>query len=336
MEYVNLGSSGVKVSKFCFGTMTFGSGFRGVGAVSQQDANAMVKYALDHGVNFFDTADVYSRGESEQVLGKALKAAGVPRDQVIIATKVRGRMGDDVNDVGLSRKHILDSAEKSLKRLQVEYIDLYQVHGWDPSTPLKETMEALNDLVRWGKVRYLGASNLAAWQLAKANAIARKHGWARFVTYQGYYSLVGRDIEHEVVPLCLDQGMGVLTWSPLAGGLLTGKYRKGAPKGTRLSGELKGFIPADERLLGKVLDALDTVSKAHKTTLATAALAWLAQRPGVTSVIIGARTEEQLEQNLAASELEMNAKELAALDAASATPLPYPQWMIERQKAYHK
>jgi aryl-alcohol dehydrogenase-like predicted oxidoreductase len=331
MKYVNLGSSGLKVSQLCFGTMTFGSGFRSVGATSQQDANRLVKRALSAGINFFDTADVYSWGESETALGKALKAAGVDRSKVVIATKVRARMSDDPNDAGLSRGHILDSVERSLQRLQVEYIDLYQVHGWDPNVPLGETMAALNDLVRWGKVRYIGCSNFAAWQLAKANAIAKKHGWARFITYQGYYSLIGRDIEHELVPLCLDQGMGILPWSPLAGGLLTGKYRKGTPKNVRYAGELKGFIPVNPERLGRILSAMDTIAAKRKAPLAAVALAWLRQRPGVTSVIIGARNMGQLEENLKAADLDLTPNETAKLDEASATPLPYPQWMIQSQ-----
>jgi len=313
--------------------MTFGKGFFSVGSTSQVDANAIVKRALAAGINFFDTANVYSTGDSEVVLGKALKASGVERSRVVVATKVRGRMSADVNDVGLSRGHILDSVEQSLQRLQLEYIDLYQVHGWDPTVPLEETMGALNDLVRWGKVRYIGCSNFSAWQVAKANSIARKRGWARFITYQGYYSLVGRDIEHELIPYCLDQRMGVLTWSPLAGGLLTGKYRKGTPKNTRLAGDLKGFIPHDEQQLATVLVALDVIAAKRKAALSTVALAWLRGRPGVTSVIIGARNLQQLEENLKAAALDLTPAETAKLDEASATPLPYPQWMIQRQTA---
>jgi len=333
VDYVNLGSSGAKVSRLCMGTMTFGKGFMSVGSTSQEDADAIVRRALEAGINFFDTADIYSTGDSETVLGKALKAAGVERAKVVIATKVRGRMSDDPNDAGLSRKHILDAAEKSLKRLQLDYIDLYQVHGYDPKAPIEETMEALNDLVRWGKVRYIGCSNFPAWLLAKANALARKRGWARFVTYQGYYSLVGRDIEHEIVPYCKDQGMGVLTWSPLAGGLLTGKYREGTPKGVRYAGELKGFIPHDDERLGRILDAMEPIAKKHGVTLPAVALAWLRGRPGVTSVILGARTMQQLEENLKAGELELSDEERKRLDEASEAPLPYPQWMIARQLA---
>jgi len=210
MKYNFLGNSGVKVSQLCLGTMTFGSGFGRVGSVSQDDANELVKYAIAQGINFFDTADIYSVGDSEKTLGNALRAVGVKRDSVIIATKVRRQMSNDVNDLGLSRHHILNAVENSLKRLQLDYIDLYQVHSWDPAAPLEETMQALNDLVRWGKVRRIGVSNFAAWQVAKASNIAEKHGWAKFITFQGYYSLVGRGIENEIVLFCLDQNMGIL------------------------------------------------------------------------------------------------------------------------------
>jgi aryl-alcohol dehydrogenase-like predicted oxidoreductase len=210
MKYNFLGNSGVKVSQLCLGTMTFGSGFGRVGSVSQDDANELVKYAIAQGINFFDTADIYSVGDSEKTLGNALRAVGAKRDSVIIATKVRRQMSNDVNDLGLSRHHILNAVENSLKRLQLDYIDLYQVHSWDPAAPLEETMQALNDLVRWGKVRHIGVSNFAAWQVAKASNIAEKHGWAKFITFQGYYSLVGRGIENEIVLFCLDQNMGIL------------------------------------------------------------------------------------------------------------------------------
>ena len=330
MQYTNLGRSGLRVSKLCLGTMTFGSGFFNIGSTSQEDANAIVKYAFEHGINFFDSADVYSKGDSEITLGKAIKAAKIPREKIVIATKVRGTMGDDINDVGLSRHHILNSCDASLKRLQIDYIDLYQVHSFDPATPLEETMQALNDLIRAGKVRYIGVSNFAAWQISKANSIARRHGWAKFITMQGYYSLVGRTIEHEIVPLCLDQKMGILPWSPLAGGLLSGKYRKDkpAPKGTRLSGELNSFIPVDHELLYKILDVVDPIAAAHKVPVAAVALAWLAQKPAVSSVIIGARTMNHLVENIRAADLVLTADEIAKLDEVSKTQLPYPQWML--------
>ncbi len=331
MEYRKLGNSGLLVSSLCLGTMTFGSGFFNIAGLGQEEATPMVKEAIAAGINFIDTANVYSRGESETLLGNALKSLKVPRTSIVIATKVRGRMGDGPNDTGLSRHQIYASVEQSLKRLQTDYIDLYQIHGFDPVTPLEETMSILNDLVRKGKVNYIGASNLAAWQLVKANAIAERHGWARFVTYQGYYSLAGRDIENEIVPYCLDQGMGILPWSPLAGGYLTGKYRGKDPEGARLSGEMKGFPPVRPEVGEKVLDAMEPIAKKHKTTLAAVALAWLRMRPVVSSVIIGAKRMEQLKDNLRAADLTLHAEDLKALEEASATPMPYPQWMIARQ-----
>jgi aryl-alcohol dehydrogenase-like predicted oxidoreductase len=338
MKYNNLGNSGLKVSQLCLGAMTFGSGFRNVGSVSQQDANEMVKYAIENGINFFDTADVYSWGDSEKVLGNAIKAANVARENIIIATKVRGKMSDDINDVGLSRHHILNSIEKSLKRLQVDYIDQYQVHGWDPTTPLGETMAALNDLVRWGKVRYIGVSNFAAWQLSKANFIAKKHGWSRFISFQGYYSLIGRGIENEIVPLCSDQKMGLMTWSPLAGGLLSGKYRKDKPipKGTRLNGELKTFIPMNVDKLYEILEVLDEIAEAHKVPVASVALAWLKYKNAVSTIIIGARTMKHLEENIIAGELDLDLTDIEKLDETSASEIPYPQWMIARQTGMDK
>jgi aryl-alcohol dehydrogenase-like predicted oxidoreductase len=333
MNYKNLGNSGIMVSELCLGTMTFGKGSWNIGSVSQEDANELVQYAIDHGINFFDTADIYSSGESEKVLGNAIKAAGVNRDSVIIATKARSRMSDEVNDIGLSRHHLLTSVEKSLKRLQTDYIDLYQVHSWDPLTPIEETMQALNDLVRWGKVRYIGASNYAAWQLSKANHVAEKHGWNKFITLQGYYSLAGRGIENEIVPLCMDQNIGILPWSPLAGGMLSGKYRKDKPfpKDTRLSGRLKGFIPIDEEKLYEILEVLDEISERHNVPVASVALAWLRFRDQVSSVIIGARNMKQLEENIQAGELELEPEEVDRLEEASRTQLPYPQWMLEMQ-----
>ncbi len=331
MQYTQLGNSGLRVSRLCLGTMTFGSGFRNVGSTSQSDANEIVKYAYESGINFFDTADIYSQGDSETVLGKAIKANNIPRDRIIVATKVRGTMGDDINNVGLSRHHILNSCDASLARLQIDYIDLYQVHNWDPATPLEETMQALNDLVRAGKVRYIGVSNFSAWQIQKANGIARRHGWARFITMQGYYSLVGRTIEHEIVPLCEDQGMGILPWSPLAGGMLSGKYRKDKPmpQDTRMAGELGSFIPVDKEQLYRILDVADVIAATHNVPVAAVALAWLRQKRAVTSVIIGARTMAHLVENIKAADVVLTAQEMAKLDDVSKSQLPYPQWMFE-------
>jgi aryl-alcohol dehydrogenase-like predicted oxidoreductase len=329
MKYRMLGNSGLKVSELCLGTMTFGSRHRNIASVTQDEANRMVKYALDHGINCFDTADVYSKGDAEIMLGNALKVNKVDREKVIIASKTRVQMSEEVNDVGLSRHHIMNSIEKSLKRLQVDYIDLYQVHNWDPLTPIKETMRALNDLVAWGKVRYIGASNYAAWQIAKANFTAMKHGWPQFITFQGYWSLMGRGIEFEVIPLCKDQGIGLMPWSPLAGGLLSGKYRRDnpAPKGTRLEGE-PGLIPRDDEKLYEILDVMDSIAKAHKVPVAAVALAWLKYKETVSTIIIGARTMQQLEENIKAGELELTPDEVKRLDDVSEIPLPYPQWML--------
>jgi aryl-alcohol dehydrogenase-like predicted oxidoreductase len=331
VKYNSLGNSGVKVSQLCLGTMTFGSGLGPIGSVSQDEANEMVDYAIQHGINLFDTADIYSMGDSEKTLGSALKAAGVKRDSVIIATKVRRQMSNSVNDLGLSRHHILNAVENSLRRLKVDYIDLYQVHSWDPASPLEETMQALNDLVIMGKVRYIGVSNFAAWQVAKANNIAEKRGWTKFITYQGYYSLVGRGIENEIVPFCLDQRMGILAWSPLAGGLLSGKYRKGGsfPKGTRIEEGLKGFIPVAEEAFYRILDVIDTISHAHDVPVASVALTWLRYQKAVSSVIIGARNMAQLQENMKAGELELDREEIEKLNRVSSPELPYPQWMFE-------
>lgn len=293
----------------------------------------MVKCAIAQGINFFDTADIYSVGDSERTLGNALRVAGVRRDSVVVATKVRRQMSTDVNDLGLSRHHILNAVENSLKRLQLDYVDLYQVHSWDSAVPLEETMQTLNDLIRWGKVRYIGVSNFTAWQVAKANYIAEKHGWEKFITYQGYYSLLGRGIEYEIIPFCLDQNMGVLAWSPLAGGLLSGKYRKGKPlpQGTRIdtSAGLKGFIPFNEDVLYAVLEAMDSISLAHNVPIAAVALAWLRYQKAVSSVIIGARSMQQMEENMKAGELELSPDEVQKLNDVSRPELPYPQWMLD-------
>ncbi len=330
MQYRTLGSTGLKVSNLCLGTMTFGSNFYGIAVLDEKAAQELVDRAIGAGVNFFDTADVYSYGEAESILGKAL---GARRKDVVIATKVRGRMGPGPNEAGLSRHHILASADASLRRLGTDYIDLYQIHGWDAATPIEETLEALNDLVRWGKVRYLGFSNVAAWQLAKALWTSDVHGWSRFVSLQPYYSLVGRDVEHELIPLCRDQGIGVLPWSPLAGGFLSGKYRRGQhpPKGTRRAGTVADFPPVDLERGYTILDALDRIAAAHQVSVAQAAIAWLLAQLAVSSVIVGANKLAQLEDNLGAAALTLTAEELHELDKVSRPAEPYPQWMISFQ-----
>jgi aryl-alcohol dehydrogenase-like predicted oxidoreductase len=325
-----LGKTGIQVSELCFGTMTFGGGpgFKSVGEVDQKEAEAMVNMALEAGVNFFDTADVYSRGLSEEILGKAL---GSRRESVILATKVRNPVGPGPNDVGLSRHHIIEACNASLRRLGTDHIDLYQAHVFDFNTPLVETLRAFDDLVRQGKVRYIGCSNFAAWQLMKALAISDKHGWERFCTLQAFYSLVGRELENELVPLCLDQGLGIMVWGPLAGGFLSGKYRRGqsVPQGTRRSDPL-WRIRLDEQKGFDIIEELDRIARARQASIAQAALNYLLCKPGVTSVIIGARTPEQLRDNLKTADWEITPEEVSRLDKVSESPLIYPHWMLTR------
>jgi len=326
-----LGKTGIKVSELCFGTMTFGGRGRHkiIGEVSQKEADTLVGMALDAGVNFFDTADVYSEGLSEEICGKAL---GTRRKDIILATKVRARMGSGPNDVGLSRHHILEGCNASLKRLSTDYIDLYQVHSFDPITPLEETLQALDDLIRQGKVRYIGCSNFAGWQLMKALSISERYGWAKFVSLQALYSLMARELENELVPLCLDQGMGILVYSPLGGGFLTGKYRRGQPrpKGTRLSQAESSSLPFDEEKGFNIVEQLDQIGKEHNATVAQAALNYLLHKKGITSVIIGARTGEQLTENLRTIDWEMTPAEVTKLDELT-QPIPiYPYAFLAR------
>ena len=326
-----LGNTGVRVSELCFGAMTFGGRgyWTNVGQVEQPEADALVGAALEAGVNFFDTADVYSEGRSEEILGRAL---GQRRKDVVLATKVRGRTGPGPNDVGLSRKHVLESCDGSLRRLGTDYIDLYQVHSYDPKTPLEETLRALDDLVRAGKVRYIGASNYTGWQLMKALAISDAQHLERFVTLQALYSLVARDLEHELVPLSLEEKLGILPWSPLGAGFLTGKYRRGKPRptGARRSDARNQFLQFDEERGFDIVDELERIAGAHGATIAQAALNYLLRKPGVTSVIIGAKTMAQLADNLKAADWEMTADEAARLDALSEPPRLYPYWMLQR------
>jgi aryl-alcohol dehydrogenase-like predicted oxidoreductase len=326
-----LGNSGIKVTEICFGAMTFGGKgyWKVIGALEQKDVNELVKLALDGGVNFFDTADVYSEGLSEEMLGKAL---GNHRKEIILATKVRGRTGKGPNDVGLSRHHIIENCNASLKRLGTDYIDLYQLHSFDPYTPQEETLRALDDLVRAGKVRYIGASNHTGWQLMKALAISDKQNLEKFITLQAYYSLVARDLENELVPLCLDQKLGILPWSPLGGGFLTGKYRRGKerPKNARRTDRESQFLQFDEEKGFDIVEELERVAKNHNATIAQAALNYLLRKPCVSSVIIGARTKEQLADNLKASDWEMTPDEVAKLDTLSMPPKVYPYWMLQR------
>ena len=333
MKYNQLGSTGVLVSEICLGTMTFGGNgyWKAMGELQQDAVNDIIKTAIDNGVNFIDTANVYSFGQSETLLGQSLKTLGLSRNELIIATKVRGRMGEGKNQVGLGRLQIMQQIEASLKRLQTDHVDLYQIHGFDPVTPLEETMRGLEDVVRSGKVRYIGCSNLAAWQVMKANGIAGKNGWTKFVSTQNYYSIAGRDLENEIVPMVQDQQMGILPWSPLAGGFLSGKYtRTNKPEdgSRRLNFD---FPPINQERAYDIIDAMQSIADDHSVSVARIALAWVLAKPGVTSVIIGAKNTHQLMDNINAVDLNLTTEQLAELDRVSATPKPYPQWMIERQ-----
>ncbi len=330
MNYRPLGRTGLRVSELCFGTMTFGGEgmYKVIGETAQAEADRLVGRCLDEGINFFDTADTYSGGRSEQILGRAL---GARRQEIVVATKVRGRVGPGPNDVGLSRGHIMDSVEHSLRRLGTDYIDLYQIHGYDALSPWDETLRALDDLVRAGKVRYIGASNLAAWHLMKALGISAHDRLARFETMQSYYSLAGRDVERELCPLLESEQVGLLIWSPLAGGFLSGKFsrtQKG-PDGARRASF--NFPPVDETRAYVALDTLAEVAQEHQVSVARVALAWLLHQRVTTSVIIGARDEAQLRDNLAAPALRLSTSQLERLDKASALPLEYPGWMIAMQ-----
>jgi aryl-alcohol dehydrogenase-like predicted oxidoreductase len=333
MRYRLLGRTGVYVSELCLGTMTFGGkGFwEVIGTLGASEAETLVGTALDAGVNFIDTADVYSDGESERLVGASLAALARPRADIIVATKVRGRTGPGPNQVGLSRAHILASVDGSLRRLGLDFIDLYQIHGEDRDTPIEETVRALDDVVRAGKVRYVGFCNLPAWQAMKAMAYADGHALCRFVSAQMYYSIAGRDIEREVVPLAKDQGLAILPWSPLAGGLLSGRFdlRTPGPEGARRT--TFDFPPVDRVRATAVIEALRAVAEAQGVSVARIGLAWLLTRPFVTSVIVGAKTREQLVDNLASTDVRLDAEHLAQLDAASALPPEYPGWMVDWQ-----
>ena len=333
MRYQPLGKTGLFVSELCLGTMTFGGkGFwEAIGKLGTKEVESIVGTSLDAGVNFLDTADVYAEGESEKLVGAALQTLARPREQVVVATKVRGRVGPGVNQVGLSRSHILSSIEGSLKRLGLDHVDLYQIHGFDPATPIEETVRALDDVVRSGKARYVGFSNLPAWVASKAITFAEENGFARFQSAQVYYSIAGRDIEREIAPLCQAEGVAILPWSPLAGGLLSGKFdpeKKGPADARRASFD---FPPVNAERLPRVLSALRKVSEEMNVSVARLALAWCLTRPFVTSVIIGAKRHEQLVDNLAAVDVKIAPEHLKILDEASALPPEYPGWMVDWQ-----
>jgi len=327
MEHRQLGRSGLQVSVLGLGTMGFGGGgnFANVGQIGVEGATRQLDLCLDAGVTFVDTANVYSTGVSEEIVGKAI---GGRRERIVLATKARFPMGEGANDAGLSRRHLISECEASLRRLGTDYIDLYQVHEWDGLTPLEETLEALDTLVRSGKVRYVGCSNYSGWQMTKALGLSDRLGYQRFVSEQVYYSLQARDIEYEIVPAALDQGVGILVWSPLAGGLLSGKYRRGeqGPEGARQLTQWNEPPVRDPDQLYDIVDALVEIASDRGASAAQVALAWLLGRPGVASVIVGARTEEQLADNLAAAELTLSDEERERLDRVSEPPLLYPHW----------
>jgi aryl-alcohol dehydrogenase-like predicted oxidoreductase len=334
MKYNTLGPTGLLVSEICLGTMTFAAGegmWKPIAGVDQGLADQLLKSSFDVGVNFVDTADVYTNGESEKTLGKAINNVGIARKDIVIATKVFGRTGKGRNDVGASRGHIMDGVEQSLKRLGTDYIDLYQIHGADSVTPVEETLHALDTLVSQGKVRYIGCSNWYAWQLMKALGISAAKNLAKLDTLQAYYSIAGRDLEREIVPLLKDQGTGLLVWSPLAGGLLSGKYSRENQKPEDSRRSAFDFPLVDKERTWRILDVLRPIAKAHDTGVATIALAWVLAKPFVTSVIIGAKSSEQLKQNLAAIEVQLPEEETRQLDEVSALPPEYPGWMIPFQ-----
>jgi len=334
MQYKTLGDTGLLVSQLCFGCMTFHGGtgmFKAIGTVDQAGADTLVQASIAAGINFFDTADVYSEGESEKTLGQSLKNLNIARKDVVIATKVYGRVGPGRNDIGASRGHIMDSIDGSLRRLQTDHIDLYQIHGNDTVTPLDETLRALDDLVTSGKVRYIGISNWQAWKIAKALTISHFRNLARFDTLQAYYSIAGRDLERDIVPLLEAEKTGLLVWSPLAGGLLSGKFSRENQKPADSRRSNFDFPLVDKERTWRILDVIVPIAKAHNCSAARISLAWLLAKPVVTSIIIGAKRLDQPEDNIAATELQLTPDELKQLDEVSALPPEYPGWMLQTQ-----
>jgi aryl-alcohol dehydrogenase-like predicted oxidoreductase len=337
MKYRLLGRTGLYVSELCLGTMTFGDqGFwKVMGGLGQNAVNVLVKQAFDAGVNFIDTANVYSLGVSETLTGAAIKSLGLPRDEIVVATKAFGPMSETkINGRGQSRYHLMNELDASLKRLQLDHIDLYQLHGYDPVTPLEEVLSTLNDMVRSGKVRHIGLCNMAAWQIMKGLAISEKNHWARFESVQAYYTVAGRDLEREVVPLIQDQQLGLMVWSPLAGGLLSGKF---APDGKGPEGARRAsfdFPVVDKVRAFAIVDVMRPIAERHQATVAQVALAWLLSRPQVSTVIMGAKTPEQLTDNLGASGLALTTEDLQALEDVSKLPPEYPGWMLAMQGQY--
>ncbi|OYW47182.1 MAG: aldo/keto reductase [Sphingomonadales bacterium 32-68-7] len=338
MRYNQFGQTGLIVSELCLGAMTFGTNpgrFGHVHGLDQDASTALVKKAFDAGINMIDTANVYTTGQSEEFVGGALKALGTRRSDVIVATKAMGSMGEGANDSGIGRKHLLDQIDASLARLQLDHVDLYQIHGWDPVTPMEEALEALNDIVRSGRARYVGVSNWAAWQIAKALGISERRGFAKFISLQAYYTVAGRDLERELAPMLLSEGVGLMVWSPLAGGLLSGKYDLSAAghegEGRRAKFD---FPPVDLARAAPLVEAMRGMAAARGVSVAQIALAWLLYRPVVSTVIVGAKRADQLADNIAACEVELTADDLAELDRLSALPREYPAWMFAMQGGY--
>jgi aryl-alcohol dehydrogenase-like predicted oxidoreductase len=340
MRYNRLGHSGLIVSELCLGAMTFGTKpgrFGTIGGLDQDASTALVKQAFDAGVNFIDTANVYTVGQSEEFVGGAIKALGLARSEVILATKATGGMGTGKMESGFSKKHLLDQIDASLSRLSLDYVDLYQIHAWDPHTPMEEALRALEDIVRSGRARYVGVSNWAAWQIMKALGIQERRGWDKFVSLQAYYTVAGRDLERELGPQMKSEGVGLMVWSPLAGGLLSGKYSLNA------QGEVEGegrraafdFPVVDKARAMKLVEAMRPLAEAKDVSVAGIALAWLLHQEVVSTVIVGAKRADQLEQNLAASDIALSADELASLADLSALPREYPGWMFDMQGQYY-
>ncbi len=334
MRYNTLGRTGLFVSELCLGTMTFGGGggiYNSMGGLQQKEADDLVKTAIDAGINFIDTANVYSQGLAEQITGQALRNLGIAREDVIVATKFFGATGEGPNARGTSRSHMMYSLEGSLRRLQVDHVDLYQIHGFDRITPIEETLRALDTAVQQGKVRYIGVSNWAAWQIVKALGISNQFNLARFASLQAYYTIAGRDLERELVPMIESEGIGLMVWSPLAGGFLSGKYgRDSAGEGAGRR-DTFDFPPVDKQRGYDVIDAMKPIAETKDVSIARIALAWLLHQKAVTSVIIGAKKPEQLADNIAATKVVLSEAELKTLDEVSRLPAEYPGWVFNFQ-----
>jgi aryl-alcohol dehydrogenase-like predicted oxidoreductase len=333
MNYNFFGNTGMLVSELCFGTMTFGGEgyWRAIGALQQDDVNQLIKTAVDGGINFIDTANIYSYGESERLLGQSLQHLGINRSELVIATKVRGRMSESQNNVGLSRYHIFQSVEASLQRLQMDHIDVLYVHGVDPQTPVEQTVRALNDIVNAGKVRYVAVCNWPAWMVMKAIGIAKQHGWHQFEGLQYFYSIAGRDIEREVLPFAADQNLAVMPWSPLAGGFMSGKFTRHNEKAGDSRRDNFDFPPIDKAKAYDIIDVMEVIAKNHNANVAQVALAWVRLQSNITSTIIGAKTVKQLEENLHSVKVNLSDSELHQLNEVSMLKKEYPGWMVERQ-----